>query len=566
MVRPFSTEWLVSFKDPRVLWQEHWFALSLEVLNAAIVFLLLRNAKRKGCESFYVTIAAMISVCTFEILPLYPEEGYKLWWYHHGIINVLNQRVPSYIITSFAIVHYVAHNLTKKSNLPTYTRAFISAVAGLLMYLPYVWLAPRALLSLVHFDDPIFRTRLLDVPYMQMLVLFLLFFHTTQLSLENFEALEPQERNSNNYLWCSLVSGLVSGFYTIIEQYLLYLIFDLTLGLNIAVGFLVALAITFSIAKEEVKALKDKSFTIAGAFQPLKSKVFWGAAALMLFSSTLPLWLKVRDLKSSSAKLELGPCHAIHEVSNTSPLDIKRRQYICPEDGNHNFDFHCVDPVALQFGIKNRVNQYTVCGKEFDNPILTTTPITSENPSHHLHDKTSTRPGNSNNQRSASSSSDNSIQSCIAHDIPAPTQPKTNHSCSNPANYRASWFSATSLKLPLELLCTANPKHLLVRLLSRWWPVNPSGSTEEAHDPEIGALRCCVPGEMMQRIQSAIRLKVSNISLLDAIEQWRHVSSGDNPADLHQSWCKSVQNARGSHLWWEGPAFKNSEYPCRENL
>ncbi|KAF8790819.1 hypothetical protein HNY73_005779 [Argiope bruennichi] len=50
-----------------------------------------------------------------------------------------------------------------------------------------------------------------------------------------------------------------------------------------------------------------------------------------------------------------------------------------------------------------------------------------------LHGKTSARPGNSNNQRSASSSSDNSIQSCIAHDIPAPTQPKTNHSCSNPA-------------------------------------------------------------------------------------------------------------------------------------
>ncbi|KAF8786388.1 hypothetical protein HNY73_008109 [Argiope bruennichi] len=65
--------------------------------------------------------------------------------------------------------------------------------------------------------------------------------------------------------------------------------------------------------------------------------------------------------------------------------------------------------------------------------ILTTTPITSENPSHHLHDKTSTQARNSNHQRSASSSSDNSIQSCIAHDIPAPTQPKTNHSCSNPA-------------------------------------------------------------------------------------------------------------------------------------
>ncbi|GBN22783.1 hypothetical protein AVEN_28450-1 [Araneus ventricosus] len=369
MVRPFSTEWLVSFKDPRVLWQEHWFALGLEVLSAAVVFQLLRNAKRKGCESFYVTIAALISVGAFEILPLCPQEGYQLWWFHHGLVNILNQRVPSYIITSFAIVHYVAHNLTKNSNLPTRTRAFVTATTALLMYLPYVWFSPRLLLSLVHMDDPIFNNRLLDVPYIQILVLFLLFFHTTQLSLENFEALEPQERNSNNYLWWSVVSGLSSGFYTILEQYLLYLLFVLILRLNLAVGCLMAFGTIFSIAKKEVKALKEKSFSIAGTFQPLKSKIFWGAAALMIFSSTLPLWLNVRDLRSTSTRLELGPCNAIHEVSNTSPLVIERRRFICPEDGKRlSFDFHCVDPVALQFGVKKRVNQYTVCGKEFDNP------------------------------------------------------------------------------------------------------------------------------------------------------------------------------------------------------
>ncbi|CAL1290747.1 unnamed protein product [Larinioides sclopetarius] len=376
MVRPFSTEWLVSFKDPRVLWQEHWFALGLEVLNAAIVFQLLRNAKRKGCESFYVTIAALISVSTFEVLPLFPQEGYKLWWFHHGMVNILNHRVPSYIITSFAIVHYVAHNLTKNSNLPTNTRAFVTASAALLMYLPYIWLAPRLLLHLVHVDDPIFLDRLLDVPYIHFIVFFLLFYHTTQLSVENFEALEAQERNSNNYLWCSVVSGLVSGFYAIIEQYLLYLIFVLILRQNLVLGFLMAFGTTFWIAKEEVKALKDKSFSIAGVFQPLKNKIFWGAAALMLFSSTLPLWLNVRDLKSTSTRLELGPCNINHEVANTSPLMIERRRFICPEDGKRlQFDFHCVDPVALQFGVKNRVNQYTMCGKEFDNPTQIATSL-----------------------------------------------------------------------------------------------------------------------------------------------------------------------------------------------
>ncbi|XP_055931926.1 uncharacterized protein LOC129962212 [Argiope bruennichi] len=99
----------------------------------------------------------------------------------------------------------------------------------------------------------------------------------------------------------------------------------------------------------------------------------------------------------------------------------------------------------------------------------------------------------------------------------------------------------------------------------------------------------------MQRIQSAIRLKVSNtyywsdsmivltwikketpqlktfvanrvatLQDLSCQEQWRHVSSGDNPADLISRGVNPSKMLK-SNLWWEGPAFlKNSEYPCRE--
>ncbi|XP_055936879.1 uncharacterized protein LOC129966477 [Argiope bruennichi] len=95
--------------------------------------------------------------------------------------------------------------------------------------------------------------------------------------------------------------------------------------------------------------------------------------------------------------------------------------------------------------------------------------------------------------------------------------------------------------------------------------------------------------KLMQRIQSALRLKVSNtyywsdsmivlswikketsqlktfvanrVATLQDIscqEQWRHVSSGDNPADLISRGVNQSKMLE-SHLWWEGPAFlKNS--------
>ncbi|KAF8767758.1 hypothetical protein HNY73_020657 [Argiope bruennichi] len=81
--------------------------------------------------------------------------------------------------------------------------------------------------------------------------------------------------------------------------------------------------------------------------------------------------------------------------------------------------------------------------------ILTTTPITSENPSHPLHGKTSARPGNSNNQRSASSSSETPLVR-IAMTIPAPTQPKPTIPAQNPAKSAPHQSNRIQLTYPMQ--------------------------------------------------------------------------------------------------------------------
>ncbi|KAF8785635.1 hypothetical protein HNY73_011150 [Argiope bruennichi] len=48
--------------------------------------------------------------------------------------------------------------------------------------------------------------------------------------------------------------------------------------------------------------------------------------------------------------------------------------------------------------------------------------------------------------------------------------------------------------------------------------------------------------------------RVATLQDLSCQEQWRHVSSGDNPADLISRGVNPSKMLE-SHLWWEGPAF-----------
>ncbi|XP_035204724.1 uncharacterized protein LOC118179668 [Stegodyphus dumicola] len=369
MVRPLSSDWFISFKDLRVLWEDNWFAVVLEIAGAILLYQVFRHAKRTDNHSLYLVLASLFATTCFEILPVIPRPGYQLWWYHQGAVNILKQRVPSYVITLYALFHYAAYNLTSRSNLPELTRSLVTAVCAVLTVFPWLWLAPRLLLIFMHFDDPVFKNKLLDVPYIQLVVLTLLFFHTTHLYQQNYDEIVGHDESFYNLVRCSFQTGLVSAIYTIVEQYLLYILFNLTMKLPTGVCLCVALLVLGILAKKELQAMQIKSYSVSDVLSPLKRKEFWTIVAAFAFVSTLPLWLNISNLKSTSDKLELGPCNITHDVSNTSPLEITRRRYICPDDVHHlHFDFHCVPRSELQNAVKAKTRHYTVCGKSLEHP------------------------------------------------------------------------------------------------------------------------------------------------------------------------------------------------------
>lgn len=369
-VQPFSRESIVSFKDPRQLWTENWFALVLEVVSAVIVFQVFRNAKKNNPKTAYLLLSAVFAEICFEILPIIPRPGYQLWWYHQGLVNFLKQRVPSYVISIYALVHYMGDGLTSRSNLPALTRSVLTAMCSTLIMFPFLWFAPRLLLVVFHLDDPVFKERLFGVPYIEVLVVFLLFFHTSHLFHQNYFDIDAQERNTYSYVKCAIQTGMVSATYSIVEQYLLYILFNLILRTHTGICLVAALLILSFLAKDELKEMQMSSYSIQGIISPLMRKELWIAVAAMLFTLTLPLWLNPYSLKSSSDRLELGPCHITHEVSNTSPLEIVRRRYICPDDATRlNFDFHCLTNKEIAQGVTNKVKNYAVCGKNFENPF-----------------------------------------------------------------------------------------------------------------------------------------------------------------------------------------------------
>lgn len=367
--QPLSLGWMFSFKDPMQLWTDNWFALVLEIVSAAILFQVFRNAKKRDPQSAYLILAAITAAVTTEMLPFMPRRpGYLLWWYHQGVVNVLKQRVPSYVISVYALVFYMAHCLTSKSDLPSFTRSIVTAVSASLIMFPCLWLAPRLLLLLLHFDDAVFKDQIVGVPYFQLVVSILLFFHTSHVYHQNFVEIEPKEKNTYGYIKCGVQSGLVAGIYPIVEQYLLYMLLKLILNVNTGYCLVAAVLVLLCLARREIKKMQMVSYSIQGISSPLMRKEWWVVVVTMVFLSTLPLWLNTQNLKSTSDRLELGPCNITHNVSNTSPLEMPRRRYVCPDDANHlNFDFHCTTREDLLQGVKKRTKHYIICGKKFEN-------------------------------------------------------------------------------------------------------------------------------------------------------------------------------------------------------
>ncbi|XP_042898812.1 uncharacterized protein [Parasteatoda tepidariorum] len=368
---PLSSEFLITLNDPRVLWNENWLAVVLELAGAILIYQVCKNAKMRQSESRFLVLAAMIATMCFEILPFF-RAGYELWWYHPGFLNIIRARLPSYIISSFALTQYVADCLTKDAKLPTLTRAFVTSIFSLLIIAPFVWMAPRLLLITYHFDDPVFKDRIFDIPAIQLLVLLLLSFHTSHLFYENCDELSPHQKNTSNYILCALQSGLVAAIYTTVEQYVLYMLFKLTMQLHTGTCLLVAGAMLAYLAKGEIEYFQLKTTSKSGFFQPLKNKAFWGLAAAFIFLITLPLWMNSEDIKSTGTRLELGPCGITHAISNTNPLDVTRRRFVCPEDTRLlNYDFHCVAQNEMSQAVKDIRKTYTICGKSFVNYLQT---------------------------------------------------------------------------------------------------------------------------------------------------------------------------------------------------
>ncbi|KAF8778169.1 hypothetical protein HNY73_014917 [Argiope bruennichi] len=70
-------------------------------------------------------------------------------------------------------------------------------------------------------------------------------------------------------------------------------------------------------------------------------------------------------------------------------------------------------------------------------------------------------------------------------------------------SYRASWFQTTLLKLPLELLCTANPKPLAGEVVVKMVASNPQWLPEKLTIPRLELCAAVLLVKLMQRIQSA---------------------------------------------------------------
>ncbi|VVC29433.1 Hypothetical protein CINCED_3A016150 [Cinara cedri] len=75
----------------------------------------------------------------------------------------------------------------------------------------------------------------------------------------------------------------------------------------------------------------------------------------------LIIWGKPENEVSIGPHEEIGPCNITVTAFGT---ELKKRKYLCIEDYNEDFDFHCVKDIPQHYS-----KIYTICGTPFNNRI-----------------------------------------------------------------------------------------------------------------------------------------------------------------------------------------------------
>lgn len=356
-------EWFVSFRNPKEIWHAHWSYLVIEILFFICGFLTFKHACKKGGRNVYLWLAAALHGIVVETLSyLLPDN----FWHAQSTIMFLGFRLPAYIILLYPVFIYTTCVAVNKLKLPYWAEPFAVGLAVVLLDVPFDILGIKCLWWTWHDTDPNIHDRHYWVPWTSY------YFHASFAFSFSFifrysRSIILSENERNRFMRflkeivCVILVAILSTPLGILQFVLIYHGLHDLYKIHTEVCVLLLLSFYFLIVwtadrNPNTSARSERNNQLDEI--SLVVYLFYFTFAIIVAI------IKPETQRSTGLHEPIGTCNEKINVHTPIGIILKKRKYLCLEDYDEAYDFHCVKKSDTSL----EDNQwYTICGTPFPN-------------------------------------------------------------------------------------------------------------------------------------------------------------------------------------------------------
>ncbi|CAH1725790.1 unnamed protein product [Aphis gossypii] len=340
----------ISFESISELWKNqptYLIVQMLFIMGGAVTLLhALTNGGRRPLLWLCIICHGLVVECI-----CYLMAEIDNFWHSSAPIMFFRHRLPLYVIILYSVFYYIAIEIAYRTNK---TKVGFIATVGLnifLIDLPYDIMGIKFIHWTWHDTDPNIEDRMYWVPWtsyyfhMVFSASFVFWFFIKGVDLDKTYTPRTETSTSLKAIFLSTPCGILCFSVLYHPLHDLY-----NVSTQIIMMFLIALYILLSILKRKPRKMFNRPSSII--------------LYLIVYYSTFlcfAIWGKPENEISFGPHEEIGPCNITVSSFGT---ELKKRKYLCIEDYNEDFDFHCVEDVPAQYS-----KIYTICGTPFKNRI-----------------------------------------------------------------------------------------------------------------------------------------------------------------------------------------------------
>ncbi|XP_050425242.1 uncharacterized protein LOC126836139 [Adelges cooleyi] len=275
------------------------------------------------------------------------------FWHSQAPIMFLNQRLPVHIILVYPVFYYTAIAIACRRNTTKIGLMLSVGLNVLAIDLPYDIMGIKFIHWTWHDTDPNIRDRTFWVPWtsyyfhLTFSASFVFWFFNKEADLDEPTTITKETKTFLKSTFLSFPSGVLcfSVLYHPLHDSFHVSSQSIVLLLLALYGITIKITDSFKYGK---KPKKNDKLLIIHVYLIIYYTIFL----------LLALVGKPEDEISNGIHEEIGPCNITVAAYGT---DMTKRKYLCIQDYNEDFDFHCVKEIPAFSKI------YTICGTAFEN-------------------------------------------------------------------------------------------------------------------------------------------------------------------------------------------------------